>query len=244
MSYDLSGLEISGVDFGADIAHELRAALSGDDDAMGLVSFGDDLGADDVLGALAEAGADPDTLGAVAEEIGRRRRRRARRGGGGGGRNVQAAINAAVARAVARKGPVERQGAAVLGGFGPVSAVNVNAKPTSMGGRMLPLTTPSIAAGSTFVATFSPQEDFRPERIIYAGPSSTFFLSDLRIKNNPQTIAAGEIPADAFTANAVDQRLNFSACPVGGQIQMAVRNATGVAAIFSAMMVGSAAIQG
>ena len=240
MSYDLSGLEISGVEFGADIASELRAALSGDE--LGLVSFGDELGADDVLGALAEAGADPDTLGAVAEEIGaRRRRRRSRRGGG---MNVQAQINAAVARALARRGPVERQGASVLGGFGPVSAVNVNAKPTSMGGRMLPLSVAAVPGGTTVVATFSPQEDFRPERIIYAGPASTFMLSDLRIKNNPQTIAAGEIPADAFTANAVDQRLNFSACPVGGQIQMAIRNRLGVAADFSAMMVGSAAIQG
>lgn len=236
---DFSGLEISGVDFGADdslgadIASELRAALSG-------VDFGaDEFGADsDALGALAEMGADADTLGAVAEEIGRRRARR-------GGR--RAAPRRPMARPVARPAmiarPPERAGAAVLGGFGSPSSVNTNARPSHVGGRILPITSGSVAAGTTAVLTLNPQDDFRPERLIYAGAATTFSISDVRIKNVPQTISAGDVPADAFSPNAVDQRLNFSACPVGGQIQMSVFNFSGGAAIFRGMFVGSAAIQ-
>lgn len=231
---DFSGLEISGVDFGADefgadIATELRQALSG-------VAFGDDsMGAEDALGALADMGADADTLGAVAEEIGRRRRNKKRRRGG-----QQMAPRQQYAPAPR---PAERQGAQVLGGFGSPSSINVNAKPSHVGGRILPITSLSVAAGTSAVVTLNPQDDFRPERLIYAGAASTFSISDVRIKNVPQTISAGEVPADAFSPNAVDQRLNFSACPVGGQIQLTVTNFSGAAAIFRGMFVGSAAIQ-
>lgn len=245
MSYgfDLSGLSFGDADIGEDIAQTLKQALSG-------VSFGaDEIGADDLLGALAESGADADVLGAVAEEIGasRRRSKKSRRAQalaramrGGSSAVPQAALAQALNHLAVANQP--RQGAGVIGGFGSVSAVNTNAKPTAMGGRFMPMSVTSIAASTSSVQTFNPQEDFRPEKIVYAGPASTFFISDLRIKNQPQSISAGEVPADAFAPNAADIRLNFSACPVGGQIQMTIRNATGAAAAFSAMMVGSAAL--
>jgi len=238
MSLEISGVSFGdsfgddvgdsfGDSFGADLNTALREALSGNGD-MG----------DDVLGALEDMGADPDLLGAVAEEVGRRRARGSRGRGRGRpqGRPAQRP-------AMVRVQESNRQGAGILGGFGAVGNVNVTAKPQAVGGRILPITSGLIAAGATAVITLNPQDSFRAERIVYAGPAATFSIQAINIKNVPQTISAGDVPADAFTANAVDQRLNFSPCPVGGQIQVQVLNFSAAAAIFRGMFIGSAAIQ-
>lgn len=255
MSYnEISGVSFGGdLDVGADIAQELRAALSG-------VSFGDDgLGediGDDLLGELADMGADSDLLGAVADEIGRRRSRRrpmssaqrrrhmaglARRAQGMAPRPVTAP---ALAQALtAANAANHRHGAQVLGGFGPVSAFSSNARPDAMGGRVLPITSASIAAGAIGTITLNPQDAFRAERLVYGGPAGTFSITQINIKNVPQLVSTGEVPADMFAPNAADLRLNFTPCPVGGQIQIQVLNFSGAAAIFRGGFAGSAAIQ-
>lgn len=214
-----------GDSFGAsnDLASMVNAALSGE------------VGVDDVLGDMADMGYDPDTMGEVAAEIGRRRARRVRRGRPSPNRGMSAARPASA--------PATRPGAAVLGGFGPLSAVHQYTPPQGVGGRVLPLDSGAVAAGANFTITISPQDTFRAERLIYAGAAATFTIFDFRIKNVPQFISAGNVPADLFAPNAVDQRLNFTPCPVGGQIQIGVNNFTGAAATFRGGLAGSAAVQ-
>lgn len=238
MYNEISGVEfglgdISGVEFGATVADELRAALSGSDE----------IGADELMGALEEMGLDGDTLGALVDEVGARRSRRGRRGGGYSQAQRHAANMRARQTAAAVAAASQRPGAHILGGFGSMSNVNVNARPQKVAGRYLPIESAAIAAGAAGVVTLSPQEDFRPERLIYAGVANTFSITGVSIKNQPQALSVGNAPADAFSANAVDQRLNFTACPVGGQIQIGLLNFSGAAATFRGMFVGSAAIQ-
>lgn len=220
-------LDIAGLEFGADLS-----------DVVGDLDFGadlDEMGAGDDLASQLRAAlsGDDDEMGAASRSsMARQRRALARQKA----QVRQAARQVVAARAA--MGP--RQGAGVLAGFGSVQAVRQSA-PDHIRGRVLPVESASIAAGASAVINIQPQEDIRPERFIYGGASSTFTISDIRIKNRPQLSQAGNLAADIFGPAAQDTRLNFDACPVGGLIQVTVTNISGAAAVFRGAFLGSAA---
>lgn len=137
-----------------------------------------------------------------------------------------------------------RQGANVLRGFGSPDSVTMETRPSQVRGRLIPInSTGTVAAGGTQLIRLQPQGiGFRGERFIYGGAAATFTITDFRILNQPQFMAAGEVAADIFVPQAQDTLLNFDPCPVGGLIEITVLNISGGAATFRAAFLGSGVI--
>jgi hypothetical protein len=136
------------------------------------------------------------------------------------GRNVRAAVAQSAART-------------------PNAAVLREQQPTKARRYPLGFVQLAIAAGATATINAQPQVTFRPERFVVprlVAPS--FLINQIVIGKNPQLVAVGQVPADAFTEDSVETGLGLDTANVGQLISLQVQNATAAVADFRAVMIG------
>lgn len=134
------------------------------------------------------------------------------------------------------------------GGFMPGLPANVRqvqlrqTPPTSQ--REYPLGIKSAAiipAGTTADITGQPQVIFRAERLIVKSSiAASFDIIDVKVGKNSQFAAAGPVPADSFSPNAVGIRLKCDTATPGMNIVVTVENTGGADLFFRGAIIGTA----
>jgi hypothetical protein len=161
-------------------------------------------------------------LGADWLEIGAQRRGRGRAGQGA------ALQRAAVAQAIANKRAMN-------------GAVLKRQEPTKS--RRVPLglnSTGTVAAGANANITARPQSmAFKPERIVVPlSIAPDFTIQDIKVGNQSQPVASGDLAAEAFVQTAFDCQADFDTCQTSQDFVMSVTNISGAARQFRAVIWG------
>lgn len=100
----------------------------------------------------------------------------------------------------------------------------------------------SITAGTQSQIPASPQNLFRPERLVI--PSDIAFDSgvvDIKVGNVSQFVQSAEVPGALFSEVAINTGVNFDTAEIGNQISATIRNKSGSTIEFSAGFVGTIA---
>lgn len=100
----------------------------------------------------------------------------------------------------------------------------------------------SITAGTQSQIPASPQNLFRPERLVI--PSDIAFDSgvvDIKVGNVSQFVQSAEVPGALFSEVAINTGVNFDTAEIGNQISCTIRNKSGATFEFSAGFVGTIA---
>lgn len=100
----------------------------------------------------------------------------------------------------------------------------------------------SIAAGVQSQIPASPQNLFRPERLVV--PSDLAFdtgIVDIKVGNVSQFVQSAEVPGALFSEVAINTGVNFDTAEIGNQISVLARNKSGSSIEFSAGFVGTIA---
>lgn len=100
----------------------------------------------------------------------------------------------------------------------------------------------AIAAGLQDSIPASPQNLFRPERLVL--PSDIAFdlgVRDIKVGNQSQLAQSVEVPGALFSEVAINTGVTFDTAEVGNQISVDVINNSGASVTFSAGIVGTLA---
>lgn len=100
----------------------------------------------------------------------------------------------------------------------------------------------TITAGTQSQIPASPQNLFRPERLVI--PSDIAFDSgvvDIKVGNTSQFVQSAEVPGALFSEVAINTGVNFDTAEIGNQISATIRNKTASSIEFSAGFVGTIA---
>lgn len=100
----------------------------------------------------------------------------------------------------------------------------------------------TITAGTQSQIPASPQNLFRPERLVI--PSDIAFDSgvvDIKVGNVSQFVQSAEVPGALFSEVAINTGVNFDTAEIGNQISATIRNKSGASFEFSAGFVGTIA---
>lgn len=99
-----------------------------------------------------------------------------------------------------------------------------------------------IAAGAALQIPASPQNLYRPERLVI--PSDIAFdcgVRDVKIGNTSQFVQATEVPGALFSEVAINTGVTFDTAEVGNQVSVDIRNKSTALFQFSAGLVGTIA---
>lgn len=99
----------------------------------------------------------------------------------------------------------------------------------------------TIAAAATSNQSNRPQVPFKPVRFVIRAAAS-WDLTDIKVGNDSQFVAAGTVPGDLFLNTAVDALLDCATVQSTQDLIMSVTNNTGGALTFSAAVLGPAAL--
>lgn len=213
MSFDIVGDEYDD-DYGA-IGYE---DLIGEDDDDDLIGEDDD---EDFLESLVEGDIEDMLVSGdgTSEIIGaRRRRRRPNRARKARGRMAVRRLAMRNAGAVVKRG-LDRRRRYPLG-FIPTD----------------------IAAAATELIPSTPQNLFRPERLVI--PSDIAFdagIRDVKVGNQSQFVETSEVPGSLFSEVAINTGVTFDTAEIGNQISVDVRNKSAALFEFTAGLVGTIA---
>ncbi|HEY3493831.1 MAG TPA: hypothetical protein VGK73_04065 [Polyangiaceae bacterium] len=100
----------------------------------------------------------------------------------------------------------------------------------------------TITAGTQSQIPASPQNLFRPERLVI--PSDIAFDSgvvDIKVGNVSQFVQSAEVPGALFSEVAINTGVNFDTAEIGNQISATIRNKSASSIEFSAGFVGTIA---
>ena len=100
----------------------------------------------------------------------------------------------------------------------------------------------NVTAGSQSQIPASPQNLFRPERLVI--PSDIAFelgVVDIKVGNVSQFVQSAEVPAALFSEVAINTGVNFDTAEIGNQIAVTARNKSAATIEFSAGFVGTIA---
>jgi hypothetical protein len=100
----------------------------------------------------------------------------------------------------------------------------------------------TITAGSTSTIPTTPQNLFRPERLVI--PSDIAFdigVADVKVGNQSQFVETSEVPGTLFSEVAINTGVTFDTAEIGNQISVALRNKSLADVEFSAGFVGTIA---
>lgn len=100
----------------------------------------------------------------------------------------------------------------------------------------------SITAGTQSQIPASPQNLFRPERLVI--PSDIAFdsgVADIKVGNVSQFVQSAEVPGALFSEVAINTGVNFDTAEIGNQISATIRNKSASTIEFSAGFVGTIA---
>lgn len=111
----------------------------------------------------------------------------------------------------------------------PIRARNLRRYPLGLG-------VTNIGAGASAVISASPQLPFKIERLVT--PVTGFSINNISVGTVSQFVAAGAIPSEVFSADAVGVALRGDTAVPGVQVQLTVTNNGGAAADFSGALIG------
>lgn len=100
----------------------------------------------------------------------------------------------------------------------------------------------SISAGDTETIPTTPQNLFRPERLVV--PSDIAFdvgITDVKVGNQSQFVETSEVPGTLFSEVAINTGVTFDTAEIGNQISLSVRNKSLSDVEFTAGFVGTIA---
>lgn len=100
----------------------------------------------------------------------------------------------------------------------------------------------TIASGDTSTIPTTPQNLFRPERMVI--PSDIAFdvgVADVKVGNQSQFVETSEVPGSLFSEVAINTGVTFDTAEIGNQISVAVRNKSLADVEFTAGFVGTIA---
>lgn len=100
----------------------------------------------------------------------------------------------------------------------------------------------TITAGTQSQIPASPQNLFRPERLVI--PSDVAFdagVVDIKVGNTSQFVQSAEVPGALFSEVAINTGVNFDTAEIGNQISATIRNKSASSFEFSAGFVGTIA---
>lgn len=100
----------------------------------------------------------------------------------------------------------------------------------------------TITAGNTATIPTTPQNLFRPERMVI--PSDIAFdigVTDVKVGNQSQFVETSEVPGTLFSEVAINTGVTFDTAEIGNQISVALRNKSLADVEFSAGFVGTIA---
>jgi hypothetical protein len=98
----------------------------------------------------------------------------------------------------------------------------------------------AVPPGSFLVNVF-PQNPFKVKRlVVVSSVAPSFTIEDIKVGTSSQLVAAGSLPAQAFTELAVAIPLVGDTATPGIQISLQITNITGAATFFRALMIGTA----
>lgn len=155
--------------------------------------------------------------------------------------DIAALLSAAAgARARGRGGPAYRQ--ALARRLADSRGMVVRKEPTKSRKFILGfIGTTNLAAAGTETVTSRPQVLYKPVRLTVSPASApSFTITSITIGKNNQLITTDAVPADSFTADAVDMGIEFDTCPVSANISIGISNISNAPATFRASMVGLA----
>lgn len=99
-----------------------------------------------------------------------------------------------------------------------------------------------IVASATSLIPSTPQNLFRPERLVI--PSDIAFdcgVTDVKVGNQSQFVETAEVPGSLFSEVAINTGVTFDTAEVGNQISVSIRNKSLADFEFTAGLVGTIA---
>lgn len=99
-----------------------------------------------------------------------------------------------------------------------------------------------IASGDTETIPTTPQNLFRPERLVI--PSDIAFdigVTDVKVGNQSQFVETSEVPGSLFSEVAINTGVTFDTAEIGNQISVQIRNKSLADTEFTAGFVGTIA---
>jgi len=100
----------------------------------------------------------------------------------------------------------------------------------------------TISSGNTATIPTTPQNLFRPERLVI--PSDIAFdigVTDVKVGNQSQFVETSEVPGSLFSEVAINTGVTFDTAEIGNQISVALRNKSLADVEFTAGFVGTIA---
>lgn len=106
---------------------------------------------------------------------------------------------------------------------------------------IVPIPVTNIAAGGTAEVTIQPQRLFKTRRMIFpSAVADNFRLTDIKVGQQSQFAAAGDVPAGCFSEVTVDGYVDFDTADIGNLISFDVTNVGAAAADFQGVLLGPA----
>jgi hypothetical protein len=156
-----------------------------------------------------------------------------------GGEDLEGLLGYAPRRRAVRRGPPPRRSTQTPARHRPLAVAQSgrnDARELILGFIYL-----AVPAGSSVVVAARPQVLFRGTRLVIAASCApSFSVDDIKVGNRSQYVAAGPVPAEAFTQNAVNTPLSIDTCQVSMEIILQVSNFSLAACDFRAGMFGDA----
>lgn len=123
----------------------------------------------------------------------------------------------------------------------PIQRRLVRRPPNQSRELVIGLGSTSITTLATATITARPQVPFRPKRFVSPGAAG-LLITDLKVGNRSQLVAAGSIPVEVFSQLAVDVGMQFDTVGPAMDLVAVVNNPTGGTLAFSGAFIGDAAI--
>ncbi len=104
--------------------------------------------------------------------------------------------------------------------------------------------TGTVASGALATITARPQNlAFKPERIVIpATIASDFLITDIKVGNVSQLVQSGTLPAEAFTQQLFDGKMEMDTVNTSQDFVLQIQNTAGAARSFNAAVYGLAVL--
>lgn len=119
----------------------------------------------------------------------------------------------------------------------------VNRPATRMRRFTIGIARTSVLTTATATVTVTPQETFRPERLIIpSNVAQDFGITAILVGQRSQLVSSGEIPALIFSEVSVDSYVSWDTAVVGNTIAISVVNNSAGTSVFQGAIHGTAAV--
>jgi hypothetical protein len=101
----------------------------------------------------------------------------------------------------------------------------VNRAPDRLRRMTIGFGTTAVTTGQSVTISITPQETFRPERmIIPSSIAADYSITDIKVGQRSQLVASGAIPAMVYSEVSVDSYVHWDTANVGNTISLTITN--------------------